>query len=309
MGIFNYEEFHGLINHYSALAEEPIESLKSGRHKQILDHITRLNQYDEFYILYSIKEKRAIWHYGLDSCLGYKSTDSYFDFFEFLTTMLHPFMREWVLAFIAGMYKFSFAKPISESINTRYVMNLPIRNVNKSYVLVKQICMPFQSDKNGVIVSYLNKFIIVDKYKVEPLKPRLFNREVRMKELEKSIKQEAANFLIIPSKNLPSEHLMTSAKIFKEATHHSSDILTKVTSLKISKKRKQEEKLSIDGINKNRLRLKEKIVPLLNVPDDKESLKWVPNFNDTYTLIDFVIESGIAEALTYYREQKLFLKS
>lgn len=313
--MFNKEKFFDLLAQNSMALTETACKWNEGRPGKMIDLIKKFNHHDEFYTLFSVKENRLLWHWGFDTYMGYPITTEHELSIDFYIGLIHPFLREWMTAFLAGIQKTVMDKTLSniEFLTTRYCINLPMRKANGNYMFIKQFSMPFTFDKNGIMESYLNCHIIVDKYKGEPLKPRIFHMEKRNKADEMLVKQAAAHFLNIPKANLLTPQLLSAIKIFKEATQNKKGILTKVSKSKIARKNKNGENLKPETINRYRHRIKTILLPLLQIPNhntkDKselELLKWIPDFEETYTLIDFMLESGIVDVLEYYKANKLY---
>ncbi|NNV55034.1 hypothetical protein [Limnovirga soli] len=315
MQIFNQAKFFELLAQNSSVLTETACKWNEGRPGEKIELIKKFNHHDEFYTLYSIKENKVIWHWGFDRHMGYPITTEHELSIEFYIGLIHPFLREWMTAFLAGIQKVVMDKKLSkiDFFETRYCVNLPMRNAKGKYMFIKQFSMPFTFDKAGMMETYLNCHVIVDKYKGEPLKPRIFHMEKRNKADEMLVKQAAAHFLNIPKKNLLTPQLLNAIKTFKEVSQNKKGILTKITKGKIARKNKSGEHLKSETINRYRHRIKTILLPLLQIPNyntkdtsELELLKWIPDFEETYTLIDFMLESGIVDVLEYYKANKLY---
>lgn len=318
MQIFNQNKFIDLLKQHSKMVNESDMGWEDigNRPGRMIELIKKFNHHDEFYTLYSIRENKVLWHWGFKTYMGYPMNSAQEMTIDFYIGLIHPFVRQWMNAFLAGTQKVIMENCLSrmDFLESRYCVNLPMKKANGTYMLIKQFTMPFTFDKNGILETYLNCHVVVDKYKGEPLKPRFFHGAKRNTGDEMLLKQEAAHFLKIPKENLLTPQLLETINIFKQATQIRKGILSKATAQSIIKKNNNEY-LKKDAINKNRQRIKAKLLPLLELPnyntkdkDELELLKWIPDFEDTYTLIDFMLESGIVDVLEYYKKQKLYLK-
>lgn len=302
MNFFNYEKFDSLVKQYAKSISDPTESIDKGKPNEIIKILKRLKHHDEFYIAVDMRTQKPIWHFGIDTYLGYDKKQNDELSFDFFTELIHPFVRQWAIAYIAGMYKCILENKLSELefLKTRYVVNLPIRKSNGNYMLVKQIGMPFQFDRNGKMVSFLNSYFIVDKYKGEPLKPRLFSMEKPLKKDQELLMMETSFFLNIPPQNLLTIQEQKGINAFKKALRYDSDILAKVSD--ISAKSNQHTKLNTNAKSKISQRLKKRLEPLIDIQEDKDFLRWLPNLKNTKTFVDFMIGCGIVDVLECYQE-------
>ena len=181
---------------YSKSINEPSESKdQTKKIKKFEQTIKWLAHWDEYYTIIDLKEIKIKKVYGLSKQLGSINFDA--KNILSLRNLIHPFVRDWhsllLLALLEGSYIDLFK--FQDILKSRFIMNIPVRNKNNTYVFVKLMILPYQLDSNNKIVSYLNTYSIVDKYMGQPLRPRFFEGGIRRPKMEQSFLMYAARMI------------------------------------------------------------------------------------------------------------------
>lgn len=150
---------------------------------QVFSTLEFLAHHDEYYVALDLKGidgiPQVLWKSGIERCLGYdESSWSIKDSFA----IIHEDYFLKYAQFALGAYR--LAKTVSEiedirALRQRYVIHIPVRKKNGSYVWVKQMSMPLRFDQNGMIVQQLNSFTIICGFEdvILPTLPRFFDRQ------------------------------------------------------------------------------------------------------------------------------------
>lgn len=300
MNILNYPKFISLMNNYSATAEDPIISKNEKPLKNMLTRLERLSHHDEFYTLYNLKDQKLTWCFGMDTYMGYTHRTKGMEKTEFYLGLIHPFIAEWATLFIAGMYSGLLHKKFKnvDYLAFRYIVHLPMRKKNGKYMLVKQISMPFEFDSNGRMISHISSHFIIDKYKGEPLKPRIFYQGKRMLENEKILFRECLEY-VIPENvhSLSPANSILAQLILQVPQKDKSNLAKKVWQVDIANEKAKPDHKALS-------RLKNELIPLFEYESSqytkqqcKELDAWLPDFHDHWTLVKFAHESRSLQIL------------
>ena len=311
MPLINYQKIKELMVTYSSTVGDPIVSLHEGKLKKMIYLLMRFRHHDEFYTVYNLKELGLTWDFAMDTYLGYDLTKDNYKDVSFYMGLIHPFVVEWATLYMAGMYKCLLENKFDsvDYLSFRYVINLPMRKANGTYMLVKQISMPFEFDNNGLMISHINSNFIVDKYKGEPLKPRLFHLGKRLREHEEILFKECLEFTNLIKQNCLSKELNNAAKLILEIPEKDKGNLPKELLSKINKVRPNEKKINLDTVYKTLERIKNNLVPVFEVDKnfyDKEKVSelqsYMPDLTDHWTLIKFAHESRVLNILNLIKK-------
>lgn len=294
------------MERYAASVGEPVESLTKGKTGKALATIKEMSNHEDAYIVYNLKEHRVTWHHNFGKYFGYDwHVDDNFSI-EFYTNAMHRFIRQWQTTLLGGIYLSRLEKRYSKSVfmKTRYVVTVPIMKKDGNFVLVKQTSMPFQYDKNGIEVSHLISHLIINEYHGEALNPKIYHDNSRLHEDENKFLECVLEFLNITSKHSLSPALWNVVdEILKLPMVHNNHVPKMLgNSLK---KIRDSSSLSSTGTAQYILRIKEKLLPLFDIPsihpysteEDKILAKWLPDFQNAYTLVKFCHESRILDIL------------
>jgi hypothetical protein len=114
-----------------------------------------------FFVLNIIKRKIEHVH-GIADWLGYP--DSTFSFQDYIK-IIHPRHLPSHNMLADSAFKTANSDEFSiKFMSQRIVIQLPLRHYNGKYILVKRTLSPFQINKDGRILSYLNHFVILKDY-------------------------------------------------------------------------------------------------------------------------------------------------
>ena len=283
-----YEEFTSLFIELNKKIGEPTESFNEKPLSEHLLHLEMLDLPDNFYFLTDIKNGQIIWSYGIDSCLGYAEQVVFEKWFP---EKVHPYLREWYSLLAYGFYKNMDAFKHLDLKKTRYIIHLPVKKADGSYVLVRQMSIPFQLDKNGNIYSHLNYFTILGDYKGNPLQPSYRNEENTF--FEDKIYEVTADFVDIEPK---SDFTEREFKMLVRCT----EIYQKPSRINILAK---EFFKGPATVNRDLLIIKNKILNLLCLKENEVynivERNCLPSFQTAYDAAVFLKECGILEILNH----------
>jgi hypothetical protein len=120
-------------------------------------------KYEQFFFVVNLLERRIEHPHGLADWLGYP--DSQFNVFTYFK-IIHPRYAE-ALNMTA---KSSFKTANSDAFDVKFmqqhvVVQVPLLHANQKYILTKRTLYPFQIDKSGKVLAYLNHFVVLKEYK------------------------------------------------------------------------------------------------------------------------------------------------
>lgn len=156
------KKYEPIIN--SKTQELEIESLK---------HTTK---YEQFFFVVDLIERKIKHVHGLSDWLGYADhTFSFLDYFK----IMHPHH----LASLDTLADSSFETANSKKFEVNFMrekitVQLALRHFNSTYLSTKRSLYPFQIDKSGKVLAYLNHFVILKEYDpADLIGPRLSNEQ------------------------------------------------------------------------------------------------------------------------------------
>lgn len=183
--------FQSLLQPLGAIGE-PVFPAKE-QVDSIWKTITVLKSHDTYYAQLDYRVMKLVKVLGISDALGYDEKGCKI---EDMIAIVHP---NYVLAYLyfgAAAYselarlwreEASFWK---RSLQSRYIINYPVRNANGKYVWIKQMTMPFTYDSTGKAVEQLSSYIIVSRFEGAslPVAPRIFGEDGKRRvDFEKKI--------------------------------------------------------------------------------------------------------------------------
>ncbi|MCP9767896.1 hypothetical protein EGI22_08225 [Lacihabitans sp. LS3-19] len=119
-------------------------------------------KYEQFFFVLNLTNRKIEHAHGLSDWLGY--ADSQFGLFDYFK-IIHP--RHLQSLNINATSAFDTAN--SDEFNLKFmhqkiVVQLPLLHKNGKYYLTKRTLYPFQIDKSGKVLSYLNHFVLLKEY-------------------------------------------------------------------------------------------------------------------------------------------------
>ena len=171
----------------SYLGEPIIEKWEDG----LKETLIRLRHHDEFFMIFNLKKIEVEWCFGVASALGYTKEDE-----EKWSIMDQHFLihDRYYSTFLAlGFMMNGVLHDMNMQLTPlghRYIINIPLRKRNGSYVWVKQLSTPISIDENGRMIRQFNSYTIISGYKgiALPFLPRIFLADgTRAREVEKNL--------------------------------------------------------------------------------------------------------------------------
>lgn len=156
------EQIIGMLNKhypenevYEPLISEPIQQNE-------LDDLKRTVKYEQFFFVLNIIKRKIEHVYGIADWLGY--ADSTFSFYDYIK-IIHPRHLPSLNMLADSAFKTANSDEFSiKFMSPRIVIQLPLQHHNGKYILVKRTLSPFQINKDGKVLSYLNHFVVLKEY-------------------------------------------------------------------------------------------------------------------------------------------------
>ena len=203
---------------------DPIYPPSNNKIDAFLEKLKAVAHHDEYYIIMDLRGNQngipsIIWNEGIDRCLGYDRKEV--KDVLFTIDLVHDDYREQFLRFSSAAYHIlQHYDERLESLQHRYIINLPIRKANEKYVWVKQMSMPLKMDANNMIVHQMNCYTIMSGFNGVrlPFAPRIFDSEgKRRKELEEQIFMQVVDILASQLTKKEKNVFLTYLKLKREA--------------------------------------------------------------------------------------------
>ena len=154
---------------YEAIVSEEV-------HQEELANLKRITKYEQFFFVLDLTEYKIKHTQGIGEWLGYD--DSTFSLYEYFKIM-HPRFYKSIFMLAAS----SFETANSQNFEVKYMQNrvvaqIALRHQNGKYLLCKRSLYPFQIDKTGKVIAYLNHFVVLKEYEeLDALEPRVAQNE------------------------------------------------------------------------------------------------------------------------------------
>lgn len=156
------EKFRQIIDEQYPLDAKFEGIISSDKQKEHLASLKKGIAYEQFFFVINLENRKIENAHGLEDWLGIRS--SQFDLYKYFS-IIHPshFLSLIHLAnssfHIAnsGAYNLSF-------MSHRVIIQIPLKHTNGTYHLYKRTLYPFQIDKSGKVLSYLNHFVLLREY-------------------------------------------------------------------------------------------------------------------------------------------------
>jgi hypothetical protein len=189
--IYRKEYYEAMREEHQMLLAQIGEPIHENWEPDLLNTLTKLRHHDEYFNILDMRKMEVEWTFGLSSALGYAEEEeknwtlhqqhnliheTYYPTFLALGFMMNQVLRE--------------KQVLLKALGQRYIINIPLRKKNGSYVWVKQMSVPLSLDKNGLMARQLNSYTIISGYAGVslPFLPRAFYADgSRAKDVEKAL--------------------------------------------------------------------------------------------------------------------------
>ena len=219
-----------------------------------LDKLVAVAHHDEYYVIIDLNGDeqgipQIIWSSGIQRCLGYDEAEARDVFFTL--ELIHEQYRDQFMRFASAAYRIlsEFDERL-ESLQQRYIINLPVRKANDKYVWVKQMSMPLRMDANGRIVHQMNCYTIMSGYKGVklPFAPRIYDkRSQRRKDLEEKLFHQVIDMLARELTATERNVLKAYIKLSRNGSSHSHPGKSKHSGTNKVVRRDIEEELDLEA--------------------------------------------------------------
>lgn len=184
------EQIIGMLNKHYPESEvyEPI--INEVIQQNELEDLKRTVKYEQFFFVLNIIKRKIEHVHGIADWLGY--ADSTFSFYDYIK-IIHPRHLPSLNMLADSAFKTANSDEFSiKFMSPRIVVQLPLQHHNGKYILAKRTLVPFQINKDGRVLSYLNHFVLLKDYTdLDTLDARVGNNyEISSKEEIKSVKNK-----------------------------------------------------------------------------------------------------------------------
>ena len=127
-----------------------------------IENLSKTIKYEQCFFVVNLLKRKLEHLRGIREWLGYHEEE--FGFMEYFK-IIHP--RHRAALNLSAMSAFDTANSKEVSIgfmSPRIVVQIPLLHADGSYILMKRSLYPFQIDKSGMVLSYLNHFSIIKQY-------------------------------------------------------------------------------------------------------------------------------------------------
>lgn len=159
-----------------------------------IENLKHTIKYEQFFFVVDLLERKLKHVHGISDWLGYPDhTFSFLDYFK----IMHPND----LASLDMLANTSFQTANSKKFEVNFMREkitaqLALKHFNKNYISTKRSLYPFQFDKSGQVVAYLNHFVILKEYDPADLIPPRFSNDQKI-QLIKEEENAKANILLL----------------------------------------------------------------------------------------------------------------
>lgn len=160
-----------------------------------IENLKHTIKYEQFFFVVDLLERKLKHVHGISDWLGYPDhTFSFLDYFK----IMHPND----LASLDMLANSSFQTANSKKFEVNFMREkitaqLALKHFNKNYISTKRSLYPFQFDKSGQVVAYLNHFVILKEYDpADQIPPRFSNeKKIQLIEEEENARANTLNLL------------------------------------------------------------------------------------------------------------------
>jgi hypothetical protein len=127
-----------------------------------IENLTKAIKYEQCFFVVNLLKRKLEHVHGISQWLGYPDdTFGFIDYFK----IIHP--RHRAALNLSAMSAFDTANTPEVTLgfmSPRIVVQLPLLHADGTYVLMKRSLYPFQIDKSGKVLAYLNHFSVIKQY-------------------------------------------------------------------------------------------------------------------------------------------------
>lgn len=143
-----------------------------------IENLKHTIKYEQFFFVVDLLERKLKHVHGISDWLGYADpTFSFLDYFK----IMHPND----LASLDMLANSSFETANSKKFEINFMREkitaqLALKHFNQNYISIKRSLYPFQFDKSGKVVAYLNHFVILKEYNPADVIPPRFSNDQKI---------------------------------------------------------------------------------------------------------------------------------
>jgi hypothetical protein len=187
-------------------------------------------KYEQFFFVVDLVERKIKHVHGLSNWLGYADhTFSFLDYFK----IMHPHH----LASLDMLADSSFETANSKKFEVNFMREkittqLALKHFNNYYLSTKRSLYPFQFDKSGKVLAYLNHFVILKEYDPSDLiGPRFSNgQKIQLLDEEENVKATTLKSLdkIVQPLKLSKTESAVLKQLLREPDNTNADLSLKL---------------------------------------------------------------------------------
>jgi hypothetical protein len=268
--------------------------------------LQQIDQPDQFYTLTDLQKQAITWTYGIGKWLGYPEGDQTPLPVNFLSSFVPAYIRPWYQVLFDAATLVIADDPDMSFLHHRFVISVPMKRSDNMDVLVRQFSRPCDYDLTGKAATFIHDYVIFGAYSGQPLRLELFRAEEELARLFLTRVQK----LILTCVKLRREHNLTPMhwEVLKKIRQLKKDGL-EITNKTIARGLKGERKAELKphSINKNLLKMKDRLLGLMGEPangpvgEEKPPESFFLLDKDALSVIDYMEQSGVIPLLEIYK--------
>ena len=148
-----------ILDRLYPITEQYVSIISEERHDWELKKLSKTVEYEQFFFVLDLVNRKVIHAHGLKKWLGYD--ESNFTLLKYLS-IIHPRHLESLSIFAQAAFETANSKEHQLTfMEQKYSVQLPLLHENGNYISTKRSLYPFQISEDGKILAYLNHFTIV----------------------------------------------------------------------------------------------------------------------------------------------------
>lgn len=150
------------LDHHYPTDKEYLPIISKERQGIELQKLKNCVDYEQFFFVLDLPSKSIIHAHGLDLWLGYNNHN--FKFYDYFKS-IHPKHRISLNQLANSTFEVANSGNFELAfMNHRMIIQVPLLHRNGKYQLFKRTLYPFQIDKSGMVLAYLNHFVLLRDY-------------------------------------------------------------------------------------------------------------------------------------------------
>jgi len=146
--------------------------ISPAKQQKEIEHLKNTLHYERFFFVVNNYDLSIDYVHGIKKWLGYSDKD--FSYYRYVS-IIHPTHLLAQLTNVYGLLEDCMAGvyPLEFMAGLRFISCLALKHANGEYLFFKRLALPFQFDRNNRLLSYLNEFTLLGKFRNENYSVRL----------------------------------------------------------------------------------------------------------------------------------------